>query len=68
MDECLVLVDDLADDDGPWLELVAVDPCVLHAGVTVTVTVCFGQLLQSTPHTGARGTAAVSAKKDAKRI
>ena len=53
LDEGMVvwLLDEiLVEDDFVGLALVAVDACVMHAGVTVTVTVDFGQLLQSTAH------------------
>ena len=56
MDEWLLLV------DGIWMEDDADD--VPHAAVTVTVTVSFGQLLQSLP----RGTAAASPNSEAKTI
>ena len=55
MDEGLLLVDGtLMEDDADWP----------HDAVTVTVTVSFGQLLQSL----ARGTAAVSPNREARTI
>ena len=57
MDEWLLLV------DGIWMEDDADD--VPHAAVTVTVTVSFGQLLQSL---AARGTAAASPNREARTI
>lgn len=43
-------------------------PCVLDDGVTVTVTVDFGPLLQSEAPCDARGAAAASPSKEVRKI
>lgn len=49
-------------------ELVSVAPCVLDEGVTVTVTVDFGPLLQSEAPWDTRGAAAASPNKEERKI
>ena len=64
MDDCLLLDDSLVEDDVEGFELVAVTP---QDWVTVTVTVSFGQLLQSDAPCCARGTAAAIPSREAKK-
>lgn len=55
-------------DDDFGFELVAVVPCMHDDGVTVTVTVSFGQLPQSEALNDARGAAAASPNKEERKI
>lgn len=62
MDDWLLLDGTLVEDEVACVELMAVVP---HDAVTVTVTVSFGQLLQSFP---GNGTAAARPSKEARTI
>ena len=69
MDECLLLVGAwILIDDVACCELVAVGPRVHDDGVTVTVTVAWGHLLQIESSGCARGAAAANPTRDAKKI
>ena len=68
MDESWLLDGTLTEDDVVCWELVAVVPCVVDEGVTVTVTVDFGPLLQSDALWDVRGAAAASPNREERKI
>lgn len=68
MDESWLLDEPLTEEDVVCAELLAVVPCVLDEGVTVTVTVDFGPLLQSEALWDVSGAAAASPKREERKI